>query len=446
MDVNQNKRVVKLVSICFGIYFGLSVLDYFVDFKSETFDKLNILSEVFVKEKKKDSLNTIANHLPAKGESPDNTQAKKDISLYEKGDLITNFKTDNSCALPHLAQKLKDLQSGKKTKIRIAYFGDSMIEGDLLTQTLRQLLQENFGGSGVGFLTMHSNVSGFRTSASIRGSNWTDTNFKSKSKDNLYLSGHTYSGNGKGTYTDNTISGQSPVQVSIIYGNGNGTIGINGQSISVNGSDRVNRQVVSSGLENRIEVSNNQLSEVYGVSFESESGVVLDNFSFRGITGVELNKVSDAFLQSIDKNNHYDLVVFQYGVNLMFRKNDTNYDYYGKNFDPIIKKFKKNFPTTDFLLVSSADRAFRYDGVYQSAKGLPNLLKVQADLAYNNDLAFFNLFQTMGGQNSIVEWAKQNPPLANKDYIHPNHKGAEILAKRIYDAMMNDFKRYKSSK
>jgi hypothetical protein len=104
----------------------------------------------------------------------------------------------------------------------------------------------------------------------------------------------------------------------------------------------------------------------------------------------------------------------QYGVNLLFRPNDTDYSYYTKNMTPVLEKFISAFPKTDILLVSSADRAFRYNGEYQTAKGLPNLLETQARLAYDHHLAFFNLFETMGGENSIVDWASQKPLLPTK--------------------------------
>jgi lysophospholipase L1-like esterase len=48
----------------------------------------------------------------------------------------------------------------------------------------------------------------------------------------------------------------------------------------------------------------------------------------------------------------------------------------------------------------------------------------------------------MGGTNSIVAWAKMNPSLANKDYVHPNHRGAVILAGYLYEAMMNEYKKF----
>lgn len=44
--------------------------------------------------------------------------------------------------------------------VRIAYFGDSFIEADILTADLRAMLQERYGGCGVGFVTITSMTSG----------------------------------------------------------------------------------------------------------------------------------------------------------------------------------------------------------------------------------------------------------------------------------------------
>ncbi|KAA3628041.1 MAG: hypothetical protein DWQ02_19540, partial [Bacteroidetes bacterium] len=54
------------------------------------------------------------------------------------------------------------LKSGGQT--RIAYYGDSSIERDLITQTVRDSLQKMFGGSGVGFVPVTSHLKGFRRS------------------------------------------------------------------------------------------------------------------------------------------------------------------------------------------------------------------------------------------------------------------------------------------
>ena len=70
-------------------------------------------------------------------------------------------------------------------------------------------------------------------------------------------------------------------------------------------------------------------------------------------------------------------------------------------------------------------------------------METQAQLAIENGFAFYNQFESMGGTNSIVKWANETPPLANKDYVHPNGKGADILAEKstmLYRMIIKVFK------
>ena len=48
----------------------------------------------------------------------------------------------------------------------------------------------------------------------------------------------------------------------------------------------------------------------------------------------------------------------------------------------------------------------------------------------------------MGGKNSIVDWANRKPSLANKDYVHPNHQGAEILGNWFFEDLLREFEKY----
>ena len=45
--------------------------------------------------------------------------------------------------------------------VRIAYFGDSFIEADILTGDLREMLQKRFGGCGVGYVSITTKNSWF---------------------------------------------------------------------------------------------------------------------------------------------------------------------------------------------------------------------------------------------------------------------------------------------
>ena len=444
MNNNRNWRVVTLISISFFIYLFFSILSFAFDIKWEPFEKVNLITDVFDKNKKSELAKADQQKKNSETNNPKNLV--QDFELYKKPHFITNFyKGDSVNALAKFSEKLHKLKSTKKGKIRIAYFGDSMIEGDLLTQTLRKLLQKEFGGYGVGFLPIHSKVAGFRQTATVKSSGWETINFMDKGAKNMYISGFSFSGLGNGSFTDRTVTTPPSLQKFLIYGQSNGgSIDYDGTSIHLQGNDLVNAQLLSNNNATSFEFkSNSATTPFYGVSFESENGIILDNFSFRGITGVEFRKIDEDFLKAVQSANHYDLIVMQYGVNLLFRPNDTDYSYYTKNMTPVLEKFISAFPKTDILLVSSADRAFRYNGEYQTAKGLPNLLETQAKLAYDHHLAFFNLFETMGGENSIVDWASQKPPLANKDYVHPNGKGADILAEKLFHAIMNDYRNYK---
>ncbi|RYY61603.1 MAG: hypothetical protein EOO05_05775 [Chitinophagaceae bacterium] len=447
--MNSNRRVLHLILYSTGLFLILSIAAIFSGFDWLPFQRVNLVSDVLVNPD--DSLGTSI----TKGGGKDSldipvvieSKPALDFNLYHQPASIGSFYTDSTRpSIERFIARLAALHEGKPVKIRIAYFGDSMIEGDLLTQTLRELLQKRFGGNGVGFVPVTSAVSKFRQTVTASYSNtWTDDNFKETKTNKLYLSGHSFhSDNAWVQMTDQTgYDSAAIVEKSLIYGPSHSSVIVNGGSQTLPGTKPVNRTPIASNSSRtvKVEVADNNLP-VYGISFESASGVFVDNFSFRGITGVEFARIDSAFLHAIALENPYDLIVFQYGVNLLFRPNDKNFSWYARTMLPILKKIKGSFPETDFVLVSTADRAFRYGGEYKSAVGIDSLVKVQAVLAYETGSAFYNQFETMGGTNSIVDWAKQKPALANQDYVHPNHRGAAILGTRFYEAIMKEYNKY----
>lgn len=55
---------------------------------------------------------------------------------------------------------------------RIAVIGDSYIEGDILTGDLRRDLRKVYGGAGVGYMYMQSEIPGFRRTVRQTCSGW----------------------------------------------------------------------------------------------------------------------------------------------------------------------------------------------------------------------------------------------------------------------------------
>jgi lysophospholipase L1-like esterase len=445
--MNSNRRVLVFVVSSTVVLLLVSFLAENFHFRWRPLQRVNLITDILSPDSAARDTSLIGPALIVVENKP-----HEDFLLYKRGHFITDFNTDTSTAsLTSFVKKLHDLKTGKKRKIRIAYFGDSMIEGDLLTQTLRKLLQQAFGGSGVGFVPITSQVSGFRQTVTENNSDgWEDENFKSGKSNRLFFSGHLFhTGEAWVQMNDKTvIDSTAIIEKSLLCGYVAQTVSIavNNNPFKLNPGKTFNRiAMVNDGNTGiRVSVTNEQLP-VYGISFESASGIILDNFSFRGITGIEWGSIDSGFLRSIAENNPYDLIIFQYGVNMLFRPNDKNFSWYARTMLPVIKKFRNCFTETDFLLVSTADRAFRYEGTYKSAIGIDSLIKVQAALAFETNSSFYNQFESMGGKNSIVDWATRNPSLANKDYVHPNHRGAEILGNWFYEAIMNDYKKYSHS-
>lgn len=370
------------------------------------------------------------------------------FSRYQLAGRFASFDSASfDAALPGLKSKLAALKRHEKIKVRIAWFGDSLIEGDLITQTVRELLQNEFGGAhGVGFVPFRSITAGFRTSATAMSSgSWREENFKNANATTpLFFSGHLfYSGNGQFTLRDNTVKDSlQVVEKWLICGRSAApaTIMVNGHPVNITATERFNRILLDRSPSRliRVQIPSAGNLPLYGVSSEPEYGVVIDNFSFRGISGVELGKLDDALLESMNSSGQYDLIVIQYGVNLMFRPKDTNYDYYYEIMMPVVRHLKEHMPKSEFLLVSCSDRAFRYGGEWKTATGIDSLVKVQARIAFENRIPFFNLYKSMGGDGTIVKWAEGKPQLAAKDYIHASPAGAAVLGRCFYDAFMND--------
>ena len=442
--MNSNRRVLLFVLSSVTLYLLFSFSAYLFGFQWLPFKRVNLISDIV----KEDVTDLPLDTASKEGPLVIVKKPQKDFSLFQRGRYITDFSSDTTLpTLRSFVAKLHQLKQSGRSKIRIAYFGDSMIEGDLMTQTIRELLQEEFGGSGVGFVPITSLVSKFRQSAWANYSGgWEDESFKNKASGRLYLSGHLFRGNGDWVeMRDQTILDSAAIlEKSLICGPSNGTrVIVNGGTFAVTAPKLLNRIVLARDGSNsiRLQVGDPGLP-VYGISFETSNGVILDNFSFRGITGIELARLDSVFLSAVAENNPYDLIIFQYGVNLLFRPNDKNFNWYGKSLSPVIRKFRNCFPNSEILIVSTADRAFRYNGRYQSAVGIDSLVKIQAALAYEQGANFYNQFASMGGKNSIVEWASRNPSLANKDYVHPNHRGAEVLGRYFFEAIMQEYRKY----
>lgn len=334
---------------------------------------------------------------------------------------------------------------------RIAFFGDSFVEADILTADLRNFLQEKYGGCGVGFVPITSEMRFFRRSVKHDFKGWssfivTQKPFKKK---HLGLGGEYFIPTSK-AYVE--YSGQSKFgtlldtcSVASIYYNIEEPLEIV-QRINSGVSDTLTlveiggvRRLEAFGNIGRVRwtVPKDSSAVFYGASFDGENGITLDNFGQRGSSGYSLSSIPFSTFQGFNDVRPYQLIILQYGLNVV-AKNVNNYDYYKKGLTKVISYLKKSFPQAGFLIVSVGDRnAKGDDGNYHTMPEIESFIKVQKAIAKENNIAFWNLFEAMGGEDSMVDLVKSKPAKANLDYTHINFIGGKFLGEKLYEALVD---------
>ena len=374
---------------------------------------------------------------------------------------IYDFDQDSTSALAHFFKSLNETRT-KKHKTRIAYFGDSMIEGDLITQDFRDCLQDAFGGTGIGFLPITSIVAGFRTSVIHSFDGWTTYNLLENIPSNhtLGISGYSFVPNTMSSIDTNNSSSGSWVkytavkrkhidkfcETKLLYGKSDGEnyVVINGSHYKLGGTNSVNQLVINS--KNVCQSINAKFQckapvDIYGFSMESDSGVFVDNFSFRGNSGLPITKVSQNIYSQTNQCLGYDLIILEYGMNAVSPK-VTDFSWYERGMDEVIKHMQASFPNTSILLISVGDKSYRNNGAYETDPSVPILVNSQMRLAQKNKLAFWSLYDAMGGNGSMVKWVEGDTVYANRDYTHFNFKGAHKVGKLLFNKLMSEYSDY----
>jgi lysophospholipase L1-like esterase len=120
--------------------------------------------------------------------------------------------------------------------------------------------------------------------------------------------------------------------------------------------------------------------------------------------------------------------------------------WYERGMIKVINRLKRNFPQADILLISVGDKSYKENMQFVTQPNVPVLVETQRRIARHTGIAFWNLFQAMGGPNSMVKMVESPIPLANKDYTHLNFRGAAKIGKIIGNNLLNEYHLYKQKR
>lgn len=356
-------------------------------------------------------------------------------------------------------EKLYQLEKNPQARVRIAYYGDSMTDGDLIVQDVRTSYQERFGGNGVGFVSITSESAASRGSVkSVYSKNWKTQSYLNVKKplSPFGVNGHVFFANDKSNatwvqYEAGTNKYSTTLDNPVLF------YGKSTKRGSVNfiiGKDTLKKNLAPANLVNSLKVTSGSIKAfkanfvhadsipIYGFNFDNGSGVHVDNFSQRGNSGLPISMFDANVMRAFNNNLKYDLVVLHYGTNVL-NYGTKNYYWYEKGMKKVVNKIKESFPGVSILIVSTADKSTKYDLEMKTDSAVVPLMKAQKRYALESESGFVNLYTLMGGDGSMVKWVDETPARANKDYTHFNQRGAKAIGRLLYDQLNKGYEEYK---
>lgn len=358
-------------------------------------------------------------------------------------------------------EKLYLLETEQKGDIRIAYFGDSMTDGDLIVQDFRNAFQSQYGGKGVGFVSITSESAGSRSSISHQYSG----NWKTQSYLNVKRPLKPFGVNGHVFFANDTLAnpwvqykaghGVHTSQLNnptLFYGNSDNQ---EGELIVKIGKDTITKKLSPDKLLNTLAISNSAVKSfkasfnladsipIYGFNFDDGKGVHVDNFSNRGNSGLPISTFNVKLMNQFQERFDYDLIILHYGTNVL-NYGSYNYDWYERSMTRVVNHLKQCFPGVTVLVISTADKATKYELEMKTDSAVVPLTLAQRKYAVQSKAGYFNLFEAMGGDGSMTKWVEEEvPALAAKDYTHFNYKGAQKVAGLLYQQIQTGYAQYK---
>ena len=192
-----------------------------------------------------------------------------------------------------------------------------------------------------------------------------------------------------------------------------------------------------------IEFEGRESPDIYGISLESKTGVIVDNIPQRGSAGLEFTMVDRNNLKESYKLLAPDLIVLHYGLNIVKNLSD-NYSYYRKGLTRQLNLLREIAPAAAILVVGVTDMASNDGDTIRSYPNIPYIIEAQKKAAKEAGAAFWDSYSAMGGKSSIITWAQKETSTCSKRlctlYICGSRYFVKLLTKalfttRIYDTL-----------
>lgn len=369
-------------------------------------------------------------------------------------------------------------------KIRVLHYGDSQIEGDRITSFLRFKFQSMFSGGGPG---MYSPVSVVPRTLSISQStsdNWEKTDVHGKVDTTL---GHYRYGamlsfcryapiwkdtiwvdsvpqikvNDSATYEawiafDKTGMAMgnagSYSQFSLYYGYNLRPVEI---ALESDGEElatatlppgpglRVYSHSFGKNIDNlRVSFKGKDSPDIYAMTLDKPGLVAFDNIPLRGSSGVEFTQTSLGFHAQMLRTLNAKLIIMQFGVNVVPNVKE-DYGFYERWFYAQLSALRRHNPGVPIIVIGVSDMSRKEGDFYESYPNIEMIRDAMRNAAFRSGCGFWDMYEAMGGKNSMPSWVFAEPPLAVTDFTHFTYRGSVIIANMFFNAIYHEYQAWK---
>ncbi len=390
-------------------------------------------------------------------------------SLALVGDSIklnTSIQYKNQSCLNSLHTALKNASSANS--FHILHYGDSQIEADRITDYLRLKLQQQFGGSGPGLMSLMP-LSATVTNKLVTTGTW--DRFATYTAKDKRVSHQNYGVLASfcrfkpyQKLSDTTVISESAFQITTSKNGGGNSLGYSSvklfyggsqtktwcefyDGVALNGADSLNSggnfymreySVVPGSGQHQFKFKGKDSPDFYALSLEGQGGVIVDNIPLRGSSGTFFHLINNNQLKQFYDYLNVKCIILEFGGNtLPAIKDETMAKNFGDYMRGQIAIVKRLAPQASILVIGPADMSIKQETEFVTYPMLEPLRDAIKQAAFDTNCAFFDLYDCMGGKNSMSSWVEQK--LAASDYIHFSPQGARKMATLLYSALIKDY-------
>ncbi len=351
------------------------------------------------------------------------------------------------------------LDRAREEPMRVLHYGDSQIEEDRISNVLRDELQHQFGGSGVGYIPVMQTIPALSLKQSCNADLLRYMVYGNKSmraphnryglagiyaelmgSANVSINGlrqdgfhNTASSFEKATFMVGNVFDSTQIVVS------------KAGTQTLQPSDK-NIQLLEFNFAQKTSATNIYLdgyAEMYGILLDGERGVSLDNMPMRGCSGTIFTKMNAEVLSTIYRKKNVQLIILQYGGNIMPYMTQAKIEPFKQGMKRQINYLKRLAPQAQVLFIGPSDMSKRVNGKMQTYPVLPQVIQALKQAAHECNAAYWDLYSVMGGHNSMISWVNADPKLAVSDHVHFTRIGAKRVGEMLYKSLMTYYDYYK---